>query len=138
MNDLTTEQFQRVARILYPQLWETNRIGALAKTIEFLHETASEVSDGNSEPVSSNAQIGKLAPLIKTLAEHMKRNGIHVNVVARAVGVSPYTVRTWLEGKYKPNEANSAKIENFIAPALDERQRQGSENSPIYERNPRE
>jgi hypothetical protein len=136
---VTTEQCQRVARVLYPELWETNRIEAVAKTIEFLHETASEVSDGNSEPVSSNAQAGRRAPLIKSLAEHMQRRGIHVNVVARAIGVSPYTVRTWLEGKYTPNEQNSRKLEDFIeTPPLDERQSQGSPNSPIYERNVRE
>jgi DNA-binding transcriptional regulator YiaG len=113
---VTVEQCSRVAWLLYPELWETDRIEAVAKTIEFLHEAANEVSDGNS----SNAQAGRSA-VIKTLAEHMQRHGIHVNVVARELGVSPYTVRTWLEGKYKPNEQNSRKLEDFIAqePALD-------------------
>jgi hypothetical protein len=104
---ITKQQCRRVAQLLYPELWQTDPLQAVAKAIEFLHEAAESPTDQLQPP--------QPAAIIKVLAEHMKRNQVGINMVARGLGVSPYTVRTWLEGKYKPNEENSIKLENFIA-----------------------
>jgi len=117
---VTKDQARRTAQLLYPQLWLSNRVEALVKAIEFLHEA--DGSNSNDQDPINHAAVntikrpatGQPAGIVKQLAEHMKKKTIHVNVVARAVGVSPYTVRTWLEGKYKPNDENSQRIASFI------------------------
>jgi DNA-binding transcriptional regulator YiaG len=97
---------------MFPELWVANPVEAVAKAVEFLYEAAAaETSELNfNESNSQHAQ----STVVRTLADHIHRHKLHINVVARTIGVSQYTVRTWLEGKYSPNEANTAKISEFI------------------------
>jgi DNA-binding transcriptional regulator YiaG len=97
---------------MFPELWVANPVEAVAKAVEFLYEAAEVPGELNfNEPANSqHAQ----STVVRTLADHIRRHKLHINVVARTIGVSQYTVRTWLEGKYSPNEANSAKISEFI------------------------
>lgn len=130
---VTKDQARRAAQILYPSLWLTNRVEAVAKAIEFLHEAAGDNDSNEDQPEAIEApgnhvRVGRPAPIIKELALYMKRHGIHVNVVARAVQVSPYTVRTWMDAKYRPNEENSKKIADFIAGSPDNAEKSGDLN----------
>lgn len=111
---LTKEQARRTAQILYPDLWSSNPVEAIAKAIEFVHEAAFEVATPNNDSPHALDNAPKTAPIIDALRQHMKRAHVHVNVTARAIGVSAYTVRTWLEGKYAPNETNAKKIAEFL------------------------
>lgn len=110
---ISKETARHVAQILFPELWQTSPIEAIAKAIEFLHEAAGGV-DSNSQEAARPAELQLSSSAVKALADHMHKHRMHVNVVAKAVGVSTYTVRTWLEGKYKPNDENSAKITKFL------------------------
>src|SRR5215475_1142538 len=106
------DQARRTAQILYPELWQHDSVDAVAKAIEFLYEAASAGAEPtNNSQANESAKIGGV---VRNLQEHMSRHRMHVNVVARAIGVSSYTVRTWLEGKYKPNEDNVQKIKHFL------------------------
>jgi DNA-binding transcriptional regulator YiaG len=113
---LSKDQARRTAQILYPQLWVSNPEEAIAKTIEFVHQAAFDPEPGNASPHALNnvAADSKTSAIIDSLRAHMKRAHMHVNVTARAIGVSAYTVRTWLEGKYQPNDANAKKISEFL------------------------
>jgi DNA-binding transcriptional regulator YiaG len=106
---VTKEQCRRVAQLMFPELWVANPVEAIAKAVEFLYEAA-ETSELTAPTNSQHAQ----SSVVRTLADHIHRHKLHINVVARAIGVSQYTVRTWLEGKYSPNENNTAKISAFI------------------------
>lgn len=114
---IAKETARKVAQILFPQLWQSSPVEAIAKAIEYLHEAAGGL-DTNSQHGSGIAPESEgavqLAPVVKALTEHMRKHKMHVNVVARSLQVSTYTVRTWLEGKYRPNEENSAKITRFL------------------------
>ena len=110
---MTKDQARRTAQILYPHVFVTDPIEAVAKAVEFLHEAAE--SPGNTHlndvvPVTA----AKTSAIVDALRSHMKKAHLHVNVTARAIGVSAYTVRTWLEGKYDPNETNTKKIRDFL------------------------
>jgi DNA-binding transcriptional regulator YiaG len=109
---MTKEQARRTAQILYPQVFASNPLEAVAKAIEFLHEAAGEPAP--SAHLNDSGSDAKTSAVVEALRAHMKRAHLHVNVTARAIGVSAYTVRTWLEGKYAPNEANTKKIANFL------------------------
>lgn len=112
---LSKDAARRTAQILYPQLWASNREEAIAKTIEFVHEAATDTDDNTSSPHALDAPNNvKTSAAVDALRLHMRRAHMHVNVTARAIGVSAYTVRTWLEGKYQPNEQNAKKITNFL------------------------
>lgn len=110
---ISKETARHVAQILFPELFQTSPIEAVAKAIEFLHEAAGGVDSNNQAPLTL-AEVQLSSSAVKALADHMHKHRMHVNVVAKAVGVSTYTVRTWLEGKYRPNEENSAKITKFL------------------------
>jgi hypothetical protein len=109
---IAREQVRRVARILYPDMWDNNRIEAIASTIEFLYGAAAGVE--NNVLASDNNNNHQVAQVVTALAEAMKRQRANVGIVAKALDVSPYTVRTWLEGKYKPTRENSEKILCFV------------------------
>lgn len=111
MTAVTQEQTRRVAQLMYPQLWETSPVDAIVKALEFVYETASNVPkelglDGNG---SKN-----LLSIVSTLKDLVSRRTLHVKVIAKALSVSPYTVRTWLEGKYTPNDQNLQKLSDFL------------------------
>lgn len=110
---IAKETARKVAQILFPQLWQTSPLEAIAQAIEYLHEAAGGL-DSNSQHGAGDVQNGEISNAVRALAEHMHKHKMHVNVVARSLGVSTYTVRTWLEGKYNPNEENSAKISRFL------------------------
>jgi DNA-binding transcriptional regulator YiaG len=110
---IAKETARKVAQILFPQLWQTSPVEAIAMAIEYLHEAAGGL-DSNSQHGAGEANVGPVSTVVKALAEHIQKHKMHVNVVSRSLGVSTYTVRTWLEGKYKPNEENSAKITRFL------------------------
>lgn len=111
---VTKEQARRTAQILYPQIFASDPVEAVAMAIEFLHEAATEGSETTAVVHLNNSPAGKNSAVVESLRSHMKKAHLHVNVTARAIGVSAYTVRTWLEGKYEPNEANSKKITAFL------------------------
>jgi DNA-binding transcriptional regulator YiaG len=98
---------------MFPELWVANPVEAVAKAVEFLYEAAEATSDELNFTETQNSQHAQ-SGVVRTLADHIRRHKLHINVVARTIGVSQYTVRTWLEGKYSPNEVNSAKITDFI------------------------
>lgn len=109
---ISKDSARKVAQILFPQLWQTSPVEAIAKGIEFLHEAA-----GGLDSNSQNDHLQEVAPVseyVKQLADQIYHRKLQVNRVAKSIGVSAYTVRTWLEGKYQPNEANSAKIRSFL------------------------
>ena len=101
---ITKEQARRIAQVMFPDLWQKNRFEEIAKAIEFLHDAAGESSNSQGEEPAE--EVTPIGGVVKALREAMKRQKLHVNMVARTIGVSTYTVRTWLEGKYKPNEDN--------------------------------
>lgn len=115
---LSKERARRTAQILYGELWAVDREEAIAKAIEYVHDAAFEQADlPNASPQTLNHSAppnGKTSAVVEALRVHMKKGHLHVNVCARAIGVSNYTVRTWLEGRYAPNEANSKKISDFL------------------------
>lgn len=115
---LSKERARRTAQILYAELWASDREEAIAMAIEYVHEAAFEKADPtNDSPHALNHSAppnGKTSAAVEALRAHMKRGHLHVNVCARAIGVSNYTVRTWLEGRYAPNEANTKKISDFL------------------------
>lgn len=111
---LSKDVARRSAQILYPQLWASNREEAIAQAIEFIHGAATEPNDDTSSTHTLASIDGKTSAVVESLRMHMKRAHLHVNVTARAIGVSAYTVRTWLEGKYCPSEANAKKIADFL------------------------
>lgn len=110
---IAKETARKVAQILFPQLWQTSPVEAIAKAVEYLYDAAGGL-DSNSQHGTNEVQTGQVSTAVKALAEHMQKHKMHVNVVARSLQVSAYTVRTWLEGKYNPNEENSAKITKFV------------------------
>lgn len=110
---MTKEQARRTAQILFPQVFLANPLEAVAKAVEFLHEAASESSSTHPNDVGLHIEA-KNSAVVEALRSHMKRAHLHVNVTARAIGVSAYTVRTWLDGKYEPNESNAKKITDFL------------------------
>jgi DNA-binding transcriptional regulator YiaG len=111
---IAKEIARKVATILFPQLWENNRFEAIAKAVEYLHEAASGMDTNSHNSAQEATTAVPICGAVRALREHMLKHKMHVNVVARSIGVSTYTVRTWLEGKYKPNEENSGKITNFL------------------------
>lgn len=112
---ISKQQASRTAQILFPEVWKENPFEAVARAVEFMHEAVREAPslNNNDSPHAAEAPQ-KSSPIIETLRQHMKKGHLHVNVCARAIGVSNYTVRTWLEGRYAPNEANTKKISAFL------------------------
>lgn len=109
---ISKDSARKVAMILFPQVWQTSPVEAIAKTIEFLHEAAGGL-DSNSR--NDHAQeLSAVSEVVKQLADQIYHRKMQVNRVAKSIGVSAYTVRTWLEGKYQPNESNTAKIRSFL------------------------
>jgi hypothetical protein len=109
--NLSKEQARRVAQLLYPQLWTSNRVEAVAKAIDFIADAA---QGGTNDVHPSGQNSTKPTSVVARLADQMRQHKLHVNVVSQAIGVSAYTVRTWIEGKYQPNEDNAQKIADFL------------------------
>jgi predicted transcriptional regulator YheO len=107
---ISKESARKVAQILFPQLWQSSPVEAIAKAVEFLHDAAGGL-DSNSQHDHETAAV---SDVVKQLADQIYHRKMQVNRVAKSIGVSSYTVRTWLEGKYQPNEANAAKIRAFL------------------------
>jgi predicted transcriptional regulator YheO len=107
---ISKESARKVAQILFPQLWQSSPVEAIAKAVEFLHDAAGGL-DSNSQHDHETAPV---SDVVKQLADQIYHRKMQVNRVAKSIGVSSYTVRTWLEGKYQPNESNTAKIRSFL------------------------
>lgn len=109
---VTTEQCRKVAQLLYKDIWATNKAEAVTQALIFLYDAA---GDNDNAPLSKESEDAPLqSDVVKALSEYMKHHKLHINVISRSIGVSAYTVRTWLEGKYAPNAENSAKISKFL------------------------
>jgi len=109
---VSKDQVRKVAQMVYPQLWQSNPVEAVAKAVEFIYDAASPNLSNQAPETSENST--QINATVRNLRDAMKRQKMHVNVVSRILGVSSYTVRTWLEGKYKPNDENLRKIAAFI------------------------
>jgi predicted transcriptional regulator YheO len=109
---ISKESARRVAQILFPQLWQSSPVEAIAKAVEFLHDAAGGL-DSNSQN-DSHRETAAVSDIVKQLADQIYSRKMQINRVAKALGVSSYTVRTWLENKYQPNETNMAKIRSFL------------------------
>jgi hypothetical protein len=108
MTEVTKEQAQRVAGLMYPELWASSPVDAIVKAIEFIYSAASYQS----------AELGldgkPTTALVSNLKDLISRKFLHVNTVASALGLSAYTIRTWLQGKYTPSDANLKKLADFM------------------------
>lgn len=109
---ISKESARKVAQILFPQLWQSSPVEAIANAVEFLHDAAGGL-DSNSQH-DSHREIPPVSDVVKQLADQIYHRKMQVNRVAKSIGVSSYTVRTWLEGKYQPNETNVSKIRAFL------------------------
>jgi len=67
---ITKEQARRVAQLMFPDVWAKNRIEAVAKAIEFLHDAAGDQANNGSEPIEEPSPSGNL---VNALREAMKR-----------------------------------------------------------------
>jgi predicted transcriptional regulator YheO len=110
---ISKESARRVAQILYPQLWQSSPVEAIAKAVEFLHDAAGGL-DSNSQNDSHRETAVGVSDVVKQLADQIYARKMQINRVAKSLGVSSYTIRTWLENKYQPNETNMAKIRSFL------------------------
>jgi hypothetical protein len=108
MTEVTKEQAQRVAILMYPELWSSSPVDAIVKAIEFVYSAAS------TQPAELGLDGKPTTALVSNLKDLVARKLLHVNTVAGALGLSAYTIRTWLQGKYTPMDSNLKKLSEFL------------------------
>jgi hypothetical protein len=108
--ELTPESARALAMRLYTkEQFVANPRACIISALDWLDRAA-----GDSAPVeSSNSAIPARNALIERLNELVKIKG--PETIAKAIGVSPGALRSWLRGGVQPTTANLKRIEQFLS-----------------------